>query len=90
MLKALIRLHSETIPHLIVGEDQGARLTKVLVSACVVNVAGRVNEEPRHITAGSLDRGKVLFGQRSELVVYEEGAVLADEKIHVSPCPSSM
>ena len=48
------------LPHLVVGEDHGARLAEVLISTRVVGVIVRVDQELRYFSARGPDRLQVL------------------------------
>ena len=72
-------VHAETLPNVLVRHDEGPCPSEVLVAPGVVPMPMRVEHEADGLGRNRPDGRKNLVGQRRELVVDHENAVLADE-----------
>ena len=61
---------AQSLPHVIVGNDDRPRLTQILVSTRVIPVPVSVDHEANRLVAKLPNRGEYLFCQRRVLVVY--------------------
>ena len=68
----------------VVGHDQRAGLAEVLVAAGVVAVPVGVHHEPDRLRGHGPNGGQDLLGQRGELIVDDEGAVIPHRKADVA------
>jgi hypothetical protein len=79
-----IRAADQALTDIIVGEDQAAAPSQVLVTAGVVSVIVGVDEEFRVLATDLFDRRENLVGQGRKLIVDEKGAVRADQQADVT------
>ncbi len=71
-------------PDVLVRDDEGPRPSEVLVASGVVPMPVRVEHEANGLGRNRPDGSQNLVGQRRELVVDDENAVLADEHTDVT------
>ena len=68
------------------GEDHGAALAEILVSAGMVAMPMSVDDEADGIAVERRDRGGDLVGQRRELIVDDDVAVFAIGQADIAAC----
>ena len=69
------------------GNDGGARFAEILVAAGVIGVVVGVEHEAGGLSSDRAEGGADLFGEGSELVVDQEGAIRAGQHADVAALP---
>jgi hypothetical protein len=77
-------LDGHALPHILVGHEQRAGFTHILVAARVVAVPVCVEHKLHRLLTHGRDRGENLLGQRRELVIHEKRSVVSDAEADVA------
>src|SRR3954454_25275474 len=79
---------SQAFAHGLMSDDGAARLCELLISAGMVKVIVRVQDEAHRLIGDPFERGLDLGSQRSELVVNNDDAIVTDGTPDISARPA--